>query len=68
MIRSSSKRSQCDRVTIYLCIFISEYANNLYENALENLEKSQVVIDKIYQSKDEINSCLRPSYTDDTEL
>ncbi|CAF2699931.1 unnamed protein product [Rotaria sp. Silwood2] len=68
MIRSSSNLSQHDHASIYLRIAISEYANNSYENALENLEKSQEIIGKMSRSNDEINFCFRLSYTDDTEL
>ncbi|CAF1372037.1 unnamed protein product, partial [Rotaria sordida] len=50
---------------IHLRIVISKYANNPYGNVLET---SQEIIGKRSRSNDEINSCLRPSYTDNTEL
>ncbi|CAF1319434.1 unnamed protein product [Rotaria sp. Silwood1] len=68
MLRLSPSFSQYDRARIYLYIAKSEYANNAYENAIENLQKSHENICNMSISNDEPNFPLQPNYADDAEL
>ncbi|CAF2905837.1 unnamed protein product [Rotaria sp. Silwood2] len=68
MLRLSPNLSQYDRAKIYLHIAKSEYANNAYENAIENLQKANENICNVSISNDETNFPLRPNYADDAEL